>query len=109
MIQLPAMINSPAANRRAFLRFLAGSPLLSRAWAQQSASSSGAKDIISVMDFEDLAHKALPPAHWGYMASGVDDDLTLRANVAAFGKIELRPRRLVDGSAGRRAWRSAAQ
>jgi 4-hydroxymandelate oxidase len=92
------MINSPAANRRAFLRFLAGSPLLSRAWAQQSASSAGAKDIISVMDFEDLAHKALPPAHWGYMASGVDDDLTLKANREAFRHIQLRPRKLVDVS-----------
>ena len=32
------------------------------------------------------------------MASGVDDDLTLRANVAAYGKIGLKPRRLVDVS-----------
>ncbi len=50
------------------------------------------------MDFEELAHKALPPAHWGYMASGVDDDLTLKANREAFRHIQLRPRKLVDVS-----------
>jgi len=33
-----------------------------------------------VFDFEAVARKNLPPAHWGYMASGVDDDATLRAN-----------------------------
>jgi isopentenyl diphosphate isomerase/L-lactate dehydrogenase-like FMN-dependent dehydrogenase len=59
---------------------------------------STAKDAVSVMDFEEPAHKALPPAHWGYMASGVDDDLTLKANMAAFKRIQLRPRRLVDVS-----------
>jgi isopentenyl diphosphate isomerase/L-lactate dehydrogenase-like FMN-dependent dehydrogenase len=32
------------------------------------------------------------------MASGVDDDLTLKANVAAYGRITLKPRRLVDVS-----------
>jgi hypothetical protein len=33
-----------------------------------------------VMDFEPAAMRALPPAHWGYMSSGVDDDATLRMN-----------------------------
>ena len=40
----------------------------------------------------------MPPAHFGYMASGVDDDVTLRANRAGFLKFQLRPRRLVDVS-----------
>ncbi len=35
------------------------------------------------MDFESAARRALPPAHWGYMASGSDDDATLKANVKA--------------------------
>ena len=43
-------------------------------------------------------HKNVPPAHFGYMASGVDDDVTLRANRAGFLKFQLRPRRLVDVS-----------
>jgi len=40
----------------------------------------------------------VPPAHFGYMASGVDDDVTLRANRQGFQKFQLRPRRLVDVS-----------
>jgi isopentenyl diphosphate isomerase/L-lactate dehydrogenase-like FMN-dependent dehydrogenase len=43
-----------------------------------------------------VAHRNLPPAHFGYLASGVDDDLTLRANREGFQKFQLRPRRLVD-------------
>ena len=53
---------------------------------------------MSVADFEVSARQALPPAHWGYLATGVDDDLTLKANLGAFQKIGLRPRRLVDVS-----------
>jgi len=90
-----------ARYRREFLRFLAASPLLAygfrEAWAQESAAPL-AKDVLSVMDFEALAKGTLPPAHWGYMASGTDDNLTLQANVAAYKNIQLRPRRLVDVS-----------
>ena len=82
--------------RREFLRFLAASPLMSRAWAQDLPASP--KDALSVMDFEPLARKALPPAHWGYMATGVDDDVTLRMNREAFSHYQLRARRLVDVS-----------
>lgn len=96
------------SNRREFFQFLAASTVLTpsvRAWAQQLAVSHeqspvlmSAKDALQVMDFEDAARRALPPAHWGYMASGADDDLTLKANVEAFGHIGLKPRRLVDVS-----------
>jgi 4-hydroxymandelate oxidase len=87
--------------RREFLRFLAASPLMAyglrEAWAQEPASAPLAKDVLSVMDFEALARPKLPAAHWGYLA-GVDDDLTLQANVAGYKTIQLRPRRLVDVS-----------
>ena len=94
--------SSPRARyRREFLRFLAGSPLLAyglrEAWAQETAAPA-AKDVLSVLDFEALARPKLPPAHWGYMASGTDDNLTLQANAAAYQNIQLRPRRLVDVS-----------
>jgi 4-hydroxymandelate oxidase len=91
--------------RREFFRFLAASVVLtpaSRLLAQQLAAShepvtlKAAKDVLDVMEFEEIARRALPPAHWGYMASGVDDDLTLKGNVEAFKRIKLRPRRLVD-------------
>ncbi len=78
--------------RREFLRFLAASPL---AFAQESNPAiTDAKDALNVMDFEPLARKALPPAHWGYMATGVDDDVTLRANREAMAHYQLRARRL---------------
>ena len=91
--------------RREFLKFLAGSPLFlsepiphaqleSEAWPL--ISSPG--EALSVFEFEPLAKKVLPPAHYGYLASGVDDDLTLRANREAFTKVQIRPRRLVDVS-----------
>lgn len=87
------------ANRRNFFRFLAASPLLARAWAQQSpAALASAKDALSVMDFYEPAHRAIPPGHWGQLSSGVDDDLTLKANLDAFKHIQLRPHRLVDVS-----------
>src|SRR3977135_1206833 len=94
-------------NRRAFFQFLAASAVLPpsvRAWAQQLASSNpasvigSAKDALQIMDFEEAARRALPAAHWGYMASGSDDDMTLKANVEAFRHIGLKPRRLVDVS-----------
>ncbi len=90
-------------DRRRFLRFLAASPLLAAAaWAGQSevppGKLSSPEEAIDVMDFEEAARGVLPPAHWGYMASGVDDDLTLKANREGFKHFQLRPRRLVDVS-----------
>jgi isopentenyl diphosphate isomerase/L-lactate dehydrogenase-like FMN-dependent dehydrogenase len=79
--------------RREFLRFLAASPLFAA-----DPQEPMAKDALSVMDFEALAHKALPPAHWGYMSTGVDDDLTVRANRDAMAHFQLRARRLVGAA-----------
>ncbi len=59
------------------------------------AQEPSAKDALSVLDFEPLAQKALPPAHWGYMSTGVDDDLTVRANREAMTHYQIRARRLV--------------
>jgi isopentenyl diphosphate isomerase/L-lactate dehydrogenase-like FMN-dependent dehydrogenase len=38
----------------------------------------------------------LPPAHWGYLATGTDDDGTIRANREGFARWDLRMRRLID-------------
>ena len=91
-------------SRRDFLRFLAASPLLAGSPAVlQALSQASLNDVIgspadalSVLDFEAAARKALPPAHWGYMTTGVDDDATLRANREGFAHYQIRPRRLVD-------------
>jgi 4-hydroxymandelate oxidase len=88
-------------DRRRFLRFLAASPLFAAAWAQAQRPELTLDTVdqaITLMDFEAAARRALSPAHWGYMASGVDDDLTLRSNREGFTRFALRPRRLVDVS-----------
>jgi 4-hydroxymandelate oxidase len=102
-----AMLPSPSRrhqfrNRRNFLKFLAASPLLAslpaRAWQTQNLDEvlANPKEALDVMDFEAAARKALPPAHWGYMASGVDDNVTRDRNHEAYKHIQLRPRKLVD-------------
>jgi 4-hydroxymandelate oxidase len=53
-------------------------------------------DVLNVRDFEPLARSALPPAHFGYLATGIDDDRTLRRNEDAFGEYEIRARRFAD-------------
>lgn len=88
------MLENPTQNRRRFLAFLAGSPLLLA--QQNSGVIANPKEALNVTDFEAAARQALPPAHFGYMATGVDDDATLRANRDGFSRIQLRPRRLVD-------------
>src|SRR5690242_15309691 len=80
--------------RREFLRFLVSSPLLAVENDGPSTAIATPKDALNVMDFEPLAKKALSPAHWGYLSTGVDDDLTLRANREAMTHYELRARRL---------------
>src|SRR5262245_5966976 len=86
-------------DRRQFLGFLAGSPLLAAAWTHVPALQlTSPEEAITLMDFEEAARRVLPPAHWGYMASGVDDDATLKANREGFRHFDLRPRRLVDVS-----------
>jgi hypothetical protein len=59
-------------------------------------SLQSADQALNVMDFEEAARTVLPPAHFAYMASGVDDDATLRANHEDFAKYQIRTRRLID-------------
>ncbi|MCU1385299.1 MAG: FMN-dependent alpha-hydroxy acid dehydrogenase [Acidobacteria bacterium] len=97
--------------RREFLKFLVASPyvaalggaavfLQQHGMAQSAQESTGVlatpADALSVLDFEETARKKVNPGHWAYMASGVDDDATLRANREVFKHIQLRPRRLHD-------------
>jgi 4-hydroxymandelate oxidase len=85
-------------NRRALLRFLAASPLISATFPWERAMAATAADALDVFDLEAAARAVVPPAHWGYLQSGVDGDATLRANQAAFGHWGLKPRRFVDVS-----------
>lgn len=90
------------SNRRRFLQFLAGSPLLTYAASTATfpfdSDIATPADAINVFDLENIARKNLPPAHFGYLATGVDDEVTLRANREGFLKFRIRSRRLVDTS-----------
>jgi 4-hydroxymandelate oxidase len=68
-----------------------------RARADEDLPASAA-EALDVFDFEAVAERLVPPAHWGYLQSGVDGDVTLRANQTAYQRYELQPRRLVDVS-----------
>src|SRR5437588_2221318 len=108
-----------AANRRQFLKYLSASPLLASTaaragdgpaagvklpdpimWAPLRTENliKSPKEAINVFDFAPVARVNIPPAHFGYMASGIDDEVTLRANREGFLKFQLRPRRLIDVS-----------
>ena len=54
------------------------------------------RSAINLFDYESLAQARLDSATWGYYAGGSDDEVTLRENRAAFERIRLRPRVLVD-------------
>jgi isopentenyl diphosphate isomerase/L-lactate dehydrogenase-like FMN-dependent dehydrogenase len=76
--------------------FGAGGVLREMQQLQQDTLIQSPDQALSVLDFEPVARVRLPAAHFGYMASGVDDDATLRANRQGFTHFQLRPRRLVD-------------
>ncbi|MCW5966056.1 MAG: alpha-hydroxy-acid oxidizing protein [Bryobacterales bacterium] len=90
-------------NRRRFLKFLFSSPLLlgvshQNNWAQQ-ADAPGQADLrhaINVFDLEAVAQAKIAPHHWAYLASGGDDEKTLRANADDFDLYQIRPKRFVD-------------
>src|SRR5215212_7092856 len=90
------------SNRRQFLKFVAASPLLSLvpslAEALQQGDLEQAAYALDVFDFEAAAQKIVPPAHWGYLMSGVDGEATLRANREAFNRWQLKTRRFIDVS-----------
>jgi isopentenyl diphosphate isomerase/L-lactate dehydrogenase-like FMN-dependent dehydrogenase len=101
------------AHRRRLLQWLSASPLLPYASLASAAPDIPSKlleieaespliakpeEAINVFDFEPVFRKNVPPAHAFYMYSGIDAEVTLKANREAFGKYYLRPRRMVDVS-----------
>ncbi|HUJ23133.1 MAG TPA: alpha-hydroxy acid oxidase [Bryobacteraceae bacterium] len=51
---------------------------------------------VSVMDFAPLAKAKLDPLAWDYLDGGSEDEVSLADNRAAFNRIIIRPRALVD-------------
>ncbi len=115
---------TPLAARRRLLRYLAGSPLLLAAgcWERRTdpvaapapppsgggerfgytgfprTPVSNPEEAADIFDFRAVAEANLPPAHYGYIATGVDGEGTLAANREAFERVGIRARRLVDVS-----------
>jgi 4-hydroxymandelate oxidase len=99
--------DSPSRSRRLLLGGLAGVPAL---WGMPrvgfglantddaDASMVSADKVLNVADFEGLARAKLPPAHFGYIATGADDDRTVSLNHEAYSHIEIRSRRFFDVS-----------
>jgi 4-hydroxymandelate oxidase len=110
--------NIRATSRRRFLQYCAASPLVASGafaakalevpsklpdpmtWAPPGSIDliKTPKEAINVFDFEPVARQNVPPAHFGYMASGIDDEVTLRANREDFKRFQLMPHRLNDVS-----------
>ena len=106
-------------NRRSLLKFLAASPVLT-ASAKSALAATAAEmparpadpmvwfpqdpnylvtnpeDALDVFELEAVAHKNVPPAHFAFVASGADDDGSVRANRQDIAKFALRGRRLRD-------------
>jgi len=115
--------DSQIVSRRRFMAFVAGSPVMAHGGislefikrlihggpreqsqalelihgaAEEPDLISSAADALDVFDFEPVAKKKLPGAHWGYLATGTDGDETIRANREGYAKWDLRVRRLAD-------------
>jgi len=99
---------NPPLTRRAFLGAAAALPAL-WSWARGDDTPppavlyrrappavTSAGQVLDVLGFEPLARDALPPAHFAYIATGVDDDLTVARNHEAFNHYEIRARRFAD-------------
>ena len=54
------------------------------------------KELLNVGEILEAAAAKVDPAVWCYFEGGAEDEVTLRENVAAFGRWQLRPRMLVD-------------
>jgi len=80
-------------NRRRALRNLV-SMFGAAAFAQER--NDALLEPVRVMDFAPLAKAKLDPAAWDYLDGGSEDEVSLADNRAAFNKIIIRPRALVD-------------
>jgi len=102
------LLNLP---RRTFLRHLAATPLsagLVNLLGDSLAQAPGkidapamireARDALNVFELQAVAEKTMRPAHYGYLQTGVLDDLTMVANRSGFAKWGVRARRMVDVS-----------
>src|SRR5579864_1083167 len=92
------------STRRNMLRgFGRSAPVLLQARASEQSRityppkySDGVMGPANVMEFEAIAKTKLSKWGYDYIATGVEDEVTLRANRAAFNRVWLRRRAMVD-------------
>lgn len=89
--------------RRQFLRFLAASPLATlpagflRAYPDRAVPAS-LREVLNVFQLDRIAQTTLPRDVYHFISGASDDGAANRANIEAYAKCKLRPRRLVDVS-----------
>jgi 4-hydroxymandelate oxidase len=92
--------------RRLLLKALGSLPLMAAFPIRSGAAISSSpqpmlpklESVLSVAEFEALARSVLPPAHFGFLATGVEDDRTVTWNHEAFSQLEIRVNRFADVS-----------
>src|SRR3954465_13065895 len=77
---------------KSLLAFTAASPL----YSQPDSTDGDLMGPINVHEFEAVAKRKLHKMAYDFIAGGVEDELTLQANRAAYGKSFLVPRVMVD-------------
>jgi isopentenyl diphosphate isomerase/L-lactate dehydrogenase-like FMN-dependent dehydrogenase len=104
-------MNSPkhVSDRRAFLSFLAASPVLAYAgfnsrWIDEVLAAplpeqnevviKSVKEALNIFDFEAVARVKLTPAHYEFITDGSFNNETMLANRSGFDRYEVRLRRL---------------
>ena len=106
-------------SRRSFLKYLAASPVLAASSKSVLAATAGEmstkapdpyiwrpydpnyliekpEDALEVFEFEPVCRKNTPVAHFGFMATGADDDGSYIHNRQDISKFAIRSRRLRD-------------
>jgi 4-hydroxymandelate oxidase len=95
-------MTDPVARRR-FLRFLAASPLATLptnfSWAfPERAVPTSLREVLNIFQLDQVARGTLSPEAYHFIVAAADDGATKQANLEAYKKVSLRPRRLVDVS-----------
>ena len=67
---------------------------------QANSKTSVPPGIVCLDDYESFARETLPQDIWAYLSGGVADEITLRRNASAFGKLALQTRAFADVSQG---------
>ncbi len=102
-------LSKRVSDRRAFLSFLAASPVLAYAgfssrWVDEVLAAplpeqnevviKSVKEALNIFDFDAVARIKLTPAHYTFITDGSFNNETMRANRDGFDKYEVRLRRL---------------